>query len=194
MKKYTVEVLGTFVLTLVVGLSLFNKFPVSTPVLASLVIALFVYTVGHVSGAYFNPALIVGAWSIKKIESREMVLYILSQFVGAALALSIISFTVGVPSLFVSNNWVIIFAECIGTLFFAFGVASIIYKKTPNDLSGIIAGGSLLLGITIAVLIGSNGVLNPALALGIGSFNLGYILAPIVGAVAGMQMYKYLAV
>jgi glycerol uptake facilitator-like aquaporin len=49
------------------------------------------------------------------------------------------------------------------------------------------------LGITIAALVGSNGVLNPAVALGIGSFSVVYALAPVLGSVLGMQAYKYLA-
>ena len=84
-------------------------------------------------------------------------------------------------------------AECVGTLFFAFGVASVIYGKSPSELSGVVAGGSLILGITIAALLGSYGILNPALAFGVGTFNLVYVFAPIVGSVLGMQAYKYLA-
>jgi glycerol uptake facilitator-like aquaporin len=34
--------------------------------------------------------------------------------------------------------------------------------------------------------------MNPAVAFGVKSFNLMYIFGPIVGAVAGMQAYKYL--
>ena len=58
----------------------------------------------------------------------------------------------------------------------------------------MVVGGSLLLGIAVAALLGSNGVLNPAVALGIGSFNVMYVLGPILGSVLGMQLYKRLAV
>jgi aquaporin Z len=193
MKKYIAEFIGTFVLTLAVGLSLTGAFPVSTPVIAGLVVMLFVYSVGHLSGGHFNPAITIGAWSIKKIVAADAFTYLVSQFLGAGLALLIISSTVGMPVLVVSGDWMIILAECLGTLFFGFGVASVIYGKTPSDFFGVVAGGSLLLGITIAALLSSNGVLNPALALGIGSFNLAYVFAPIVGSVIGMQIYKYLA-
>ena len=53
-------------------------------------------------------------------------------------------------------------------------------------------GGSLLLGITVAVLLGSNGMLNPAVAFGTGSFGIMYVLGPVIGAVLGMQAYKRL--
>ncbi len=67
-----------------------------------------------------------------------------------------------------------------------------VYGKTPSGLSGVVVGGSLLLGIAIAAGFGSNGVLNPAVAFGIGSFGLMYIAGPILGAVCGMQAYKRL--
>jgi glycerol uptake facilitator-like aquaporin len=61
-------------------------------------------------------------------------------------------------------------------------------------MSGLVVGGSLLLGIALASLLGSNGVINPAVALGIGSFNVMYVLGPVLGSLLGMQVYKRLAV
>ena len=194
MKKYIAEALGTFTLALVVALSIVGKFPVSTPVLAGLVVLLFVYSIGHISGAHINPAITIGVWSIKKISNKDALFYVISQFIGGAAAIAVVSLTVGMPLMMVLNNWNVVIAECLGTLFFAFGIASLVYNKTPNVMSGVVGGGSLLLGITIAALLGSNGVLNPAVALGINSFNVAYVFAPIVGSVLGMQAYKYLAV
>ena len=193
MKKYIAEALGTFALTFVVALSLVGKFPVSTPVLAALVLGLFVYSIGHISGTHINPAVTIGAWSIKKIGTNEAVYYIGSQCVGAIISLFIVSWTVGMPSVVAANSWMIACAELLGTFFFTFGIASVIYGKTPSQLSGIVVGGSLLLGITIAALLGSNGVLNPAVAFGIGSFSFAYALAPIAGSVLGMKVYSYIA-
>ena len=81
MKKYIVELLGTFVLVLVVGLSLTGTFAISTPVLAGLVVMIFVYAVGYISGGHFNPAITVGAWSIGKIKMQDAMLYILNVLV-----------------------------------------------------------------------------------------------------------------
>ena len=153
MKKYIAELLGTFTLALVVGLSLAGSFPPATPLLAGLTLGLFVYTIGAISGAHINPAVTIGAWSIKKIGNKDALWYIVAQFIGAA---------------------------------------SVVYNKAHAHVSGVVIGGSLLLGIIIAAALGSNGVLNPAVALGIGSFNLAYLFGPIVGAVFGMQAYKYL--
>jgi aquaporin Z len=193
MKKYIAEALGTFALTLVVALSLVGNFPLATPLLAALTLGLFVYSIGHISGTHINPAVTLGAWSIKKITTKEALFYIVSQIVGACIALWIVSTTVGMPGLIVSNSWVVFFAECLGTFFFTFGIASVVYGKTPSQMSGVVVGGSLLLGITFAALLGSNGVLNPAVALGIGSFSFMYLIAPIIGSMIGMNVYKCLA-
>ena len=164
-KKYLVEALGTMTLTLVVALSIATKFPVATPILAGLVLLLFVYSVGHISGTHINPAVTIGLWSIKKIQTNEAVAYIISQFIGAEIALILVANTVGLARLTVSGSWIIGFAEVLGTFFFAFGIASVVYGKVPSLMSGVVIGGSLLLGITIAATLGSNGVLNPELPL-----------------------------
>lgn len=191
-KKYLVEALGTMTLTLVVALSIVGKFPVPTPVVAALCLGLFVYTIGHISGAHINPAVTIGAWVIKKISTNEAVSYIISQFAGAVIAAIVITYTVGFPVLTVSNTWLTGFAELLGTFFFAFGIASVVFGKTPSTFSGVIVGGSLLLGITISASLGANGILNPAVAFGIKSLSAMYILAPIVGSALGMWVYKYL--
>ncbi len=190
MKTYITETIGTFALTLVVALSLAGSFPISTPVLAALTLGLFVYSVGHISGTHINPAVTIGLWSIRKISTKNALGYILAQFVGAALASGLVVKTVGLATLTVGNTSAVFWAELIGTAFFAFGIASVVYEKVSSALSGVVVGGSLLLGIALAALLGSNGVLNPAVAFGIGSFNLLYILGPIIGSVVGMQVYN----
>lgn len=193
MKKYLAEGLGAGLLTLVVGLSLSSSFPVATPLLAAITLGLFVYSLGHISGTHINPAVTIGAWSIGKISNREASLYLAAQCVGAVGALMILSFISTPMVLTISNSLSVGLAEGLGAFFFTFGIASVIYGRTPGLLSGVVVGGSLLIGIAISATIGSNGVLNPAVALGIGSLGTMYILGPIIGAVLGMQVYRYLS-
>ncbi len=196
--KYLVEFLGTFALTLVVSLSLAGTFPVPTPVLAALTLGLFVYTVGHISGTHINPAITLGALSIGKIKLMDAVAYWIAQFAGAGLAClvsaQLIERTVLATFLDPTLGMVVVepmvtLTEALGTFFFAFGVAAVIYGRVPKDLTGIAVGGSLLMGISIAASL-SNGVLNPAVAFGISSFSFAYLVGPMIGAVLGMWAYK----
>lgn len=192
MKKYIAEGLGTGALTLIVGLSLAGAFPVSTPILAALTLGLFVYLVGHISGTHINPAVTVGLWSVGKIESRDALFYIGAQVIGASIALGVLSNFAGEATLAVATDMGTGFAELLGTFFFTFGIAGVVYGRVPGSLSGFIIGGSLLLGIGFSALLGANGILNPAVAWGIGSFGMMYVLGPVFGAVLGMQVYRWL--
>ena len=80
----------------------------------------------------------------------------------------------------------------LGTFWLAIGVAAVVYGKAPGPASGLTIGASLLLGIAMAAPV-SNGVLNPAVALGIGSFSAMYVIGPIVGSAIAMVLYRYLA-
>lgn len=195
MKKYTVEAFGTFALTLVVALSLAGSFPVSTPVLAVLVVGLFVYAVGHISGSHINPAVTIGLWSIKKISSSETIKYIIAQFIGAGVAMFVFSQinNLLIPVTYpLSGSLAIALAELIGMLFYGFFIAAVVYEKTPSYLSGLIIAGGLLFGLALASLLGSAGIINPAVAFGIGAYNPMYFLGPLIGSIFGMQIYRYL--
>lgn len=195
--RYIAEAFGAFILTLAVGLSIATSSVVPTPVVAGLTLALLVYSMGGISGTHINPAVTIGLWSIKKIDWMEAVLYIIFQFVGATLAWLKLRYliTAVTPALTLqltaANTMLVWEAEALGALIFGFGIASVVYHKTPTDASGIVVGGSLLLGILLASF-GSNGILNPAVALGLGSLSVAYMIAPIIGMVIGMQLYRWL--
>lgn len=194
MNKYVGEAVGTGVLTMVVALALAGTFAVPVAVLAALTLGLFVYSLGHLSGTHINPAVTIGAWSIGKVSTDDAIKYVIAQFIGAGAALLLVSSLITAATLSVKADLATGLAEMIGTALFTFGIASIVYGKTPAVMSGMVVGGSLLLGIAVASLAGSNGVLNPAVALGIGSFNVMYVVGPVLGSVLGMQIYKRLAV
>jgi aquaporin Z len=193
MNKYIAELLGTFVLALAVGLSLAGKFPVPTPVVAGLTLMICVYTLGAISGAHINPAITIGLLSIGKISVKDAVGYLVAQFAGAGLAISVRGFLVAAPTGAVATDAAVPFvAEILGTFWLAIGVASVVHGSAPGDAAGVVIGGSLLLGIAVASQ-GSNGVLNPAVALGIGSVSVTYLLAPILGSVAAMWVYRLIS-
>lgn len=188
MKKYVAEGIGTFGLTLAVIVSLSGGIMLPTPVIAALTLGLFVYSIGHISGTHINPAVTVGLLSLGKITAKDATAYIVSQFVGAMAAMIVGGMMVSGASLSAQNSLPVFLGELVGTFFFTFGIASVAYGKAPAQVSGLVVGGSLLLGVSIASVV-SNGVLNPAVALGIGSFSLAYLLGPLAGSVLGMWVY-----
>ncbi|MBP7768703.1 aquaporin [Candidatus Woesebacteria bacterium] len=193
MKKYAAEFFGTFILSLVVGMSLAaGNFPISTPALAAVTLGLFVYTIGHISGTHLNPAVTLALMSCKKVSGPVGMLYIIAQYAGAVLASRMILYFAGQNELQVLTAARIGLAEALGTFVFAFGIAAVVRAKVAHELSGVVIGGSLLLGIALAGTAGSNGVLNPAVALAISSGNMQYFIGPIFGAILGMQFFTWL--
>jgi aquaporin Z len=187
--KYIAEFVGTFALALAVGVSLGNKIPVPTPVIAALTLGVCVYTFGAISGTHINPAITIGLASIGKISGKDAIFYLAAQIAGGALALLMHGVILGVyPPVNVVDTPGVFAGEALGAFWLAIGVSSVVFGKSPGA-AGLTIGGSLLLGISLAAPL-SNAALNPAVALGIGSLSLVYVLGPIAGAVAAMQLYK----
>ena len=44
------------------------------------------YAFGHISGAHFNPAVSVGMWVGGRLDGKEVIPYIVSQVIGAAVS------------------------------------------------------------------------------------------------------------
>ena len=195
-KKYIAEAVGTFGLSFVVlgALSFAGVLPVPVPALAALTLGLFVYTIGGVSGCHINPAVTIGLWSVKKITQRDALGYVLAQVGGATLAV-VIAGWFGIVSPIEGGVFdARVFAsEALGTFFFVFGIAAVVSGKVHDAMSGLVVGWSLLFGIMVAVVAGSAGILNPAVAGALGLFSAVYLLAPIAGAVAAFHAHRYIA-
>ncbi len=195
MKKYAAELLGTFALTFVVLMSLYSPTTIlPTPLLAALTLMLFVYMIGHISGSHINPAVTIGQYVVGKISLGDGLFYIVAQLLGAVLAKTLAAAII--PSIGVAPAAPIqslaTIGEMLGTFFFTFGISAVVQGRVTQSLSGFVVGMSLLLGIGIAAMVGSAGILNPAVAFGVSSFTLPYIVGPIVGSLAGMVTYRLL--
>ncbi len=194
-KKYLAEFIGTFALaiTVLVALADTRALPLSIPVIAGLVVGLFVYTIGAISGTHLNPSVTLGLYSVKKISLYDAMNYIIAQILGASFAIFVAyMYDISSPISPDEPSLSIFVAEMIGAFILNFGIASIVYGKVSDVASGIVIGGSLTLGIIVASLLGANGILNPAVALALNSLTLLYILAPIAGSIGAYHAYKYL--
>ncbi len=189
-KKYVAEGIGTFLLTAAVGLSLTAGLGLSTAVIAGLTLGLLVYTIGPISGAHVNPAVTLSLASIKKIGPKDTLWYLVAQVIGALIAAECVAYLAGSsPALTVSDTTLVGAGEALGAAILVWGIAAVAYKKTPADASGLTIGGSLLLGALVAGTV-ANGVINPAVAIGIGSVSAMYLVAPIVGGIVAAYVYR----
>ncbi len=195
-KKYLAEFIGTFALSFIVlaAAAFSGSLPMAVPLIAALTLGLFVYSIGPVSGCHINPAVTLAQLSVKKISIKDAVGYMAAQVAGALVAIFVANlFTISILAAGSAFDGKVFTAEMLGAFFFNFGIASVVYGKAKEQMSGLVVGGSLLLGVLAASLAGASGILNPAVALALGSATPVYILAPIVGAVLGFQVYRFVA-
>lgn len=170
-----------------------TTFPLFEAIAAGLTVGLLVQTIGAASGAHVNPAITLGLWSVRKIKTLQAVLYIAAQMLGGLAAWGLINYFLGhsIDSIAGKFDWKILIAEGVGAFVFAFGFASAIYQKYEGGKLAFTVGSSLTIGILVASL-GSNAVVNPAVALGIQSWNWAYAAGPLVGGIIGMNVYALL--
>ncbi len=188
------ELMGVVVLvTAVYSMVARTSFPLFGGLAAGVTLGLLVHTIGATSGAHVNPAITLGLLSIRKIKAVPAILYIAAQMLGALAAWQLINYFLGSDIQSIANKfeWKVFSAELAGALVFGFGVASAIYQKYEGTKLAFTVGGSLTIGILVASL-GSNGVLNPAVALGLQSWNWAYATGPIAGSIVGMNLYALL--
>ena len=192
LKKLIAEFVGTFTLSLVVLLSVTGTFPLPLPLLAALVLMLFVYTIGTISGSHINPAVTIGLWSVKKIGFIEALGYIVAQVLGGAAALFLATKTLafGLPPIMTAPAFLLF--EFLGMIIFVMGIAAVVNKNVSAGAAGVVVGGSLLLGIAVSALGGAAGILNPAVGLALLVSGPGYYIAEITGSIVGFQLYGFL--
>ena len=93
-------------------------------------------------------------------------------------------------------DWRIFTTEMVGMVtVFGFVFASAVLKKLEGHFASVTIGWGLFLGATVASLVASAGVVNPAVAISLGFRPetvgyLGYLLYLIAGAVVGMNFYQ----
>ena len=189
------ELVGTGVLTLVI-LSVQRStigVPFFVAAAAGLTVALMSFAVARVSGGYFNPALTIGSWSARKVDTVTAIMYVVVQLAGAWAAYWLYTYFVNnsLQPIGGKSTGRILTAEIVGTAIFAYAWASAMYQKFTIGLAGATAGLALMVGI-VAASSASLGLLNPAVALGVRAFTPAYVAGPIIGAVIGFQLYALL--
>ncbi len=193
--KHIAEAFGTFILALTVSLSVQagDALPLATAVLAALVVGVFVFTIGSLSGTHLNPAVTLAQFAQKRITRLDAMQYIAAQMVGALIAGFIVHGTAVLrfSDLFTFNPAVFV-AEIFGAMMLMFGIASVIVGRVQSSGAPFVIGGSLLTGVMLALLMGGIGIINPAVAVALGELTLSTLAGPIIGAVIGIYFYSLL--
>lgn len=175
-----------------------------------------IYAFARISGAHFNPAVTIGLWSIKKFPTKDVIPYIVSQIIGSLLATFTIvailgkqASTIGVLGSVAPFGDVtllgVFIAEFLGTFLLMYAIMAVAVDKNAQPGFAALIIGLVILGIVVAIGNISGSGINPARSLTpmIGNlivagtpidllFLAVYIIAPILGAICGAQLYEYL--
>ncbi|MEO8862738.1 MAG: aquaporin, partial [Candidatus Saccharimonadales bacterium] len=189
------EFIGTYILASVyLAIAGRTAFPFYVSIAAGMTMGLMVLVIGATSGAHINPAVTVGQWTLRRIDTLKAVAYIVAQMLGGLAAWKMNEYLIGSNLKNIAgtgSDWRVFVAEALGTFVFTFGIAAAVYQGHKGLKRAVTIGGSLALGILVATF-ASNGLLNPAVALGMRSWSFAYVTAPILGSVVGMNLYLIL--
>lgn len=177
-----------------------------------------VYTVGHISGGHFNPAVSLGAAVAGRMPWRELIGYWIAQLVGGVAGSSLVfAIAAGgadgflsnaVDGGFASNGFgdhspggfslvSVIIAEVVLTAVFLYVILGATSERAAPGFAGLAIGLSLTLIHLVSIPI-SNTSVNPARSIATAIYGgpdaLGqvwvFILAPLLGALIAGATYK----
>ena len=174
------------------------------------------YAIGHISGCHLNPAVSIGLWAGGRFPANQLFPYIVAQVVGGlaagAVLFLIASGAAGFDASagFAANGFgehspggysmqAAIVAEVVMTMMFVLVIMGATDQRAPAGFAPIAIGLCLTLIHLITIPV-TNTSVNPARSTGVafyqGSWAIEQLwlfwLAPIVGAVIGAIIYKFI--
>ncbi|RJX25560.1 MAG: aquaporin [Acholeplasma sp.] len=206
MKKLIAEFYGTFILLFVgVGSIVYGLASnlLGVAVAFGMGVAIAIFSLGHISGAHFNPAVSLGMLIAKRLSVKEFFGYVVAQIFGGILAVLVFLITKPIDAFVTLGEngfalpttvWIVLLFETILTFILVFTILTTSKKANLESFMALIVGVTLI-GL---ILVGgpvSGASLNPvrslAPALFAGSDALAqvwvYLVAPLLGgALAGM--------
>ncbi|CAL9763150.1 unnamed protein product [Musa acuminata subsp. burmannicoides] len=208
LQKILAEIFGTYFLifagcaSVTVNLS---KGMITFPgicVVWGLAVMVMVYSVGHISGAHFNPAVTIAFATCGRFPWKQVPAYVFAQLLGATLASGTLRLMFGgkhehfpgtIPAGSDVQSLVLEFIISFYLMFVISGVAT--DNRAIGELAGLAVGATILLNVLIAGPI-SGASMNPARTLGpaiVANRWEGiwvYIVGPICGTVVGAWAYN----
>ncbi|PIN09935.1 Aquaporin (major intrinsic protein family) [Handroanthus impetiginosus] len=207
-QKVVAELIGTyFVIFAGCGSVAVNKIygQVTFPgvcVTWGLIVMVMVYTVRHVSGAHFNPAVTITSALLGRFPWKNVPLYIIAHLVGSILASGTLSLMFNVTkeayfgTLPVGSNRQSFAIEIVISFLLMFVVSGVgTDSRAVGELGGIAIGMTIMLNVFVAGPI-SGASMNPARSIGPAIVKREYrgiwvyIFGPIIGTIAGGFAYN----
>ena len=201
MKKYLTELIGTFFLVLIIGLS-------KNPLAIGFGLTILVYMGAHISGAHYNPAVSLAMLLRKEINISDFIKYISSQVLGASLAayvVSIMSSNMIVQPDLQEPVAIILLAELMFTYLLVFVILNVATHPNlkGNSFYGFAIGLTVMTG---AYCVGplTGGVFNPSVSIGPSLIDLVtgngksqhflwyYLTAPVAGSVLAVIHFNFI--
>ena len=223
-KKYLAEAVGTMILV-VFGCGVAVATGVDGPagVLATalsfgLVIAALSYAIGHISGCHLNPAVTLAMWMMKRIQTKDAIMYMIAQVVGGIVGAAGVALFFGTFTFLGANEVqpvltyeygdgaalaVALVIEIFLTFAFVLAVIGVAEKTENKAVTGIVIGIALTLAHLLGIRLTGTSV-NPARSLGPALFTIAsgnmapisqiwiFIIGPLLGAVLAVIVYKIL--
>lgn len=211
LRRAGAELIGTYALvTAGCGAIMVNTFTgalthVGVALTFGLIIMVMIAAAGHLSGAHFNPAVTLAFATTRHFPWREVPAYLTGQLVGAiAGALTLLVLFGPVANLGVTlpagGVWQSFGLEILLTAVLMFVIISV-----ATDTRAVGALAALAIGFTVALDAMWGGPisgasmnparsLGPALVSGMWTDQWIYVVAPVVGALAGALVYQWLRV
>lgn len=210
-KKIVAEFIGTFVLVFagtgaIIDDSLTGKLgQIGIAMTFGLVVAVMVYSLGHISKAHLNPAVTIGFASVGKFKKNEVLPYITAQIGGAIFASAVLYLMFGdvrnLGATLPSGSWAQSFIlEVIMTFFLMLVIISVASDaRVKPEVTGIAIGGVVAMDALFGGPI-SGASMNPARSLGpaiiAGTYNYLwiYLMAPIIGSIIAVSIYEFIRI
>ena len=175
----------------------------SIPIVFGGIIAVMICTLGHISGAHFNPAISIAFYSSGFVDIKKIALFIPSQVLGAVFASLTHCLLFGSSHGFgmTVNKLSFVNGSIFEILMSFFLMLTIMGVATDSRATKSMTGISIGLVIAICSFVGgpfTGASMNPARSLGpailSGDFSciFMYILMPILGTILGSVFYNYI--
>lgn len=206
-KKILVEFLGTFILMFMGcgAIMMHALYPeavaaTSIPIVFGSVVAILVYTFGHIGNAHFNPAVTLAFASIGLFPRRHVLIYWVSQILGACIAIMLLAYLLpevadyGMTHARLSWHQSFVF-EIVLTFVLMLVIMGSTDKYAHGAMAGLAIGGTVMIDAYVGGA-ATGASMNPARSIAPALFahDLSqlwiYILAPSIGAMLAAFIYK----